>query len=140
MKGKTYKSVYYHIVTHTKNNQPFLNENIRETIYHFIWNKCKRLGFYLHRIGGTENHIHLLIYIPPKIAVSEAVGNLKGSVSYFINQELKGENILYWQRGYGVLTVCKENFQRIYDYIKNQEEHHNKKDIWDEFEKHNVDD
>ena len=140
MKGKTYKSVYYHIVTHTKDSQPFLNENIKEQIYHFIWNKCKRLGFYLHRIGGIENHIHLLIYIPPKISISKAVGLLKGSSSYFINNELADDNILYWQRGFGVTTVSKENFQQIYDYVKNQEQHHKDGTIWEEYERINVDD
>ena len=76
MKGKTYKSVYYHIVTHTKNSRPFLNKDIKDKVYRFIWEKCKPLGFYLHRIGGIENHIHLLIYIPSKISVSKAVGLL----------------------------------------------------------------
>ncbi|MCF7793855.1 MAG: IS200/IS605 family transposase [Candidatus Cloacimonetes bacterium] len=98
------------------------------------------LEFYLHQIGGTEDHIHILIYVPPKIAVSKAVGLLKGSSSYFINQKLKGEDVLYWQRGYGVTTVCKENFDRICNYIKRQKEHHKNNDIWEEFEKHNVDD
>jgi putative transposase len=138
--GKTYKSVYYHIVTHTKDNQPYLKGETREKVYHFIWNKCKSLEFFLHRIGGTDNHIHMLIYIPPKISISKAVGLLKGSSSYFINQELLGDDVLYWQRGYGVLTVCKENFDRINNYIKNQEEHHNQNKIWEEFETENVED
>ncbi|MBC8313425.1 MAG: IS200/IS605 family transposase [Candidatus Cloacimonetes bacterium] len=140
MSGKTHKSIFYHIVFATKGRQSFLNDRIQKKIYHFIWNKCKKIRFYLHRIGGIEEHIHMLIYIPPKISVSKAVGLLKGSSSYFINQELEGDDILYWQKGYGVITVCKENFRRIYNYIKNQEEHHRTGNIIKEYEEINVED
>jgi len=140
MTGKTYKSIYYHIVIITKGRQKFLKGDIMEKVNHFIWNKCKKLGLYLHRIGGIEDHLHMLIYIPPKMAVSKAVGQLKGSSSYFINQECIGDDILYWQKGYGVLTVSKENYQRIYDYVKNQEEHHKEQEVWEDYEEINSED
>ena len=82
MPSKTYKSVYYHIIFSTKGKKALLTDEIRENIYDYIWKSCKKLGYKLFRIGGTEDHIHLLIYIPPKTAVSTAVGNLKGSSSY----------------------------------------------------------
>jgi len=125
MTGKTYKSIYYHLVFHTKMNQPFLEDvDFRQQVYHFIKNKCKRNQFYLHEIGGIENHIHLLIYIPPRIAVSKAVQLIKGSSSYFVNQELIGDHMLYWQRGYGILTLSLRDVPFIRKYIQNQEEHH----------------
>jgi len=80
-----------------------------------------------------------LIYIPPSIAVSEAIGKLKGASSYFVNQELAGKDILYWQKGYGVITVSAENVETVIDYIKNQEEHHKQKTIWENFEETNID-
>ncbi len=83
MGGKTYKSILYHISCHTKDSQPFINEKVEKEVYHFMWNKSKRLGLYLHRIGGIEDHVHLLIYIPPKNAVVDIVGKLKGSSSYY---------------------------------------------------------
>ena len=139
MSGKTFKSIYYHIIFKTKDQYPYLNENIKEQVYHYIWNKSKKLGFYLHRIGGTKNHVHLLIYIPPKISVSQAVGLLKGSSSYSINQELVGDDILYWQQGFGVLTFSKSDFKWVYDYVKNQVEHHKSGDIVEEYERINFD-
>ena len=134
MSGQIYKSMLYHITFHTKDNQPFLNEEVEEKVYHFIWNKCKRLGLFLHRIDGVENHIHILVYIPPKLSVADIVGKLKGATSYFINQELAGDDLLYWQRGYGVFTVSEQDYDRIYNYIINQKEHHRKKELLKEFE------
>ncbi len=137
MTGKTHKSIYYHITFATKDRQPFLNGEIKEQVYHFIWNKCKRLGLYLHRIGGVQDHIHMLSYIPPKGAVADAIGQIKGSSSYFVNNELAGDDVLYWQRGYGVITMSEDNFQKVDDYVKNQEEHHKDNTAWDQLEEIN---
>ena len=136
--SKIHRSIVYHIIFSTKGRQPFLHEELRKQVYHFIWNKCKRYGYFLHRIGGIEDHIHLLIYIPPSVSVSEAVGKLKGSSSYFVNQELAGRDTLYWQRGYGVITASEEKIQTVIDYIKNQKEHHKQGTIWADFEDMNI--
>lgn len=140
MTGKTHKSIYYHITFATKGRQPFLNGEIKEQVYHFILNKCKRLGLYLHRIGGIQDHIHMLVYIPPKVAVADAVGQIKGASSYFVNKELAGSNVLYWQQGYGVITVSEDNFQRVDNYIENQEEHHRDSTALDQLEENNFED
>ena len=140
MTGKTHKSIYYHMTFATKDRQPFLNGGIKEQVYHFIWNKCKRLGLYLHRVGGVQDHIHMLAYIPPKVAVADAIGQIKGSSSYFVNNELAGDSELYWQEGYGVITVSEDNFQRVYDYIENQEEHHRDNMAWNQLEEINFED
>ena len=135
MSGRTFKSIYYHLVFHTKLDEPYLeNLKLRKQVYHFIANKCKRHHFYLHEIGGTENHVHLLIYFPPKISISDAVKLIKGSSSYFVNQELIGDDKLYWQEGYGILTVSPRHKDIIIKYIRNQEQHHNKKNLSVELE------
>ena len=82
----------------------------------------------------------MLIYIPPKVAVADAVGQIKGASSYFVNKELAGDSVLYWQRGYGVITVSEDNFQRVDDYIENQEEHHRDNTALDQLEEINFED
>ncbi len=135
MSSRSFKSIYYHIVFRTKLNEPYLKDReLRNQVWHFIENKCKRHNFFLHKIGGIENHIHLLIYIPPKTSISEAVKLIKGSSSYFVNKELGGDDILYWQNGYGVLTLSPKNVPFIKQYIENQEEHHKNKTIYNGLE------
>ncbi len=79
----------------------------------------------------------MLAYIPPKVAVADAIGQIKGSSSYFVNNELAGDDVLYWQRGYGVITMSEDNFQKVDDYVKNQEEHHKDNTAWDQLEEIN---
>ena len=70
------------------------------------------------------DHIHMLLEIPPKIAVSSFVGYLKGKSSLMIyeqfqNLKYKYRNREFWCRGYYVDTVGK-NAKKIEEYIRNQ--------------------
>ena len=70
------------------------------------------------------DHIHMLLEIPPKIAVSSFVGYLKGKSSLkiyeqFPNLKYKYRNREFWCRGYYVDTVGK-NAKKIEEYIRNQ--------------------
>lgn len=70
------------------------------------------------------DHIHMLLEIPPKIAVSSFVGYLKGKSSLMIyeqfsNLKYKYRNRKFWCRGYYVDTVGK-NAKKIEEYIRNQ--------------------
>ena len=70
------------------------------------------------------DHIHMLLEIPPKIAVSSFVGYLKGKSSLMIyeqfpNLKYKYRNREFWCRGYYVDTVGR-NKKVIAEYIRNQ--------------------
>ena len=70
------------------------------------------------------DHIHMLLEIPPKIAVSSFVGYLKGKSSLMIyeqfsNLKYKYRNREFWCRGYYVDTVGKKA-KKIEEYIRNQ--------------------
>lgn len=70
------------------------------------------------------DHIHMLVRIPPKYAVSDIVGYLKGKSSLMIfekhaNLKYKYGNRHFWCRGYYVDTVGK-NTKAIQEYIQNQ--------------------
>lgn len=70
------------------------------------------------------DHIHMLLAIPPKIAVSSFVGYLKGKSSLMIyeqfpNLKYKYRNREFWCRVYYVDTVGK-NVKKIEEYIRNQ--------------------
>ena len=70
------------------------------------------------------DHIHMLVEIPPKMAVSGFVGYLKGKSSTLIYEQFgelkyKYKNRSFWCKGYYVDTVDK-NTSRIAEYIRNQ--------------------
>jgi putative transposase len=72
------------------------------------------------------DHVHMLLSIPPKYAVSQVVGFIKGKSAIHLarvygenRRNFTGQN--FWARGYFVSTVGRDE-EIIRKYIKNQEE------------------
>lgn len=84
-----------------------------------------------------EDHAHLLIRIPPTIALSDAVLEIKARSSRWMGKTFE------WQRGYGAFSVSHSNIQSVVRYIRNQETHHRKMSFAEEFtallQKHGID-
>jgi putative transposase len=74
----------------------------------------------------VQDHVHMLIQIPPKYAVSEVIGYLKGKSAIAVARQFSGRKKSFngesfWARGYAVSTVGFEEAQ-IGGYIQNQEQ------------------
>ena len=72
-----------------------------------------------------KDHIHMCLAIPPKYAVSEVIGTLKGKTAIrmfkkFPNLRKKYWGSHFWSRGYYANTVGK-NEEMIREYIRNQD-------------------
>ncbi|MBX2990452.1 MAG: IS200/IS605 family transposase [Bacteroidetes bacterium] len=122
--GQVYYKLFYHAIWRTKYNQSAITPAIEAVLVPFMENKAKRFGCHLHGIGGTEDHIHIAIEIPPAESVSDIIGKLKGSSSYFLNKELQITKDFYWQDGFGVLSFAERDLPKVLDYIQRQKEHH----------------
>src|SRR5271166_1959278 len=70
--------------------------------------------------GGTRNHLHVLLALPPAVPLAKAVQELKGNSSRWLNQN---SNRFAWQRGYGAFSVSESRRQAVIAYIACQEEH-----------------
>jgi len=122
--GQVYHKLFYHVIWRTKYNQAIISTAIEKVLFPFMDNKAKRFGCFLHGIGGTEDHIHIAITIPPSESVSDIVGKLKGSSSYFLNKELQITKDFHWQDGFGVLSFAERDLHKVLNYIGRQKEHH----------------
>ena len=114
----------YHIVFAPKYRRKVIYKQIRADIGRILGELCKRKGIEIIEAETCPDHIHMLLEIPPKIAVSSFVGYLKGKSSLMIyeqfpNLKYKYRNREFWCRGYYVDTVGK-NAKKIEEYIRNQ--------------------
>jgi len=89
---------------------------------------------FVYAIGGTADHVHMAVSIPPTLEIADWIGKLKGSSSYQINK-ITGRKAIEWQHGYGVVSFGTRDTQWVVDYIKNQKEHHAKGNIFERLEK-----
>ena len=97
----------------------------RKEIGKILRELCNWKGVEILEANACEDHIHMLLSIPPKISVSSFMGFLKGKSSLMIferfsNLKYKYGNRHFWCRGYYVDTVGK-NKKAIEEYIKNQQ-------------------
>ncbi|MBK8304967.1 MAG: IS200/IS605 family transposase [Chloracidobacterium sp.] len=123
-RDSVYSEINYHITWHTKTSLPMITERIEDRLYHYLTHKILETpGAILHAIGGIQTHIHIGVSLEPNILVSDWIGKLKGSSSYYINHEVQPK-ALEWQRGYGIVTFGTKDLQFVVDYINNQKEHH----------------
>lgn len=123
--NRSYYELFIHIVWSTKNRHPLIHKTIEDDIRKIIKAKCLKFNTQIIAIGNTEDHLHLLVSINPNIKLAELIGEVKGSTSHFINQQT--DKTLYWQDGYGALSVSKSGLEYVKRYVENQKKHHGTK-------------
>jgi len=69
------------------------------------------------------DHLHLLVSLPPTIAISTFVGQVKGATAHEINSTV-GEKMIIWQEGYGALTLRGSDLEKVARYVNNQPKIH----------------
>ena len=119
-----YWKLYYHFIWGTKNRLPLINSAFEAELYKVIAAKVKTMDGFVHAIGGTEEHVHLAVSIPPKVAPAKFIGDVKGNSSHYVNHIIKPDFEFYWQDEYGVLSFGEKNLPTIVKYIHNQKQHH----------------
>ena len=130
--SKVYPQLFYHLVWGTKYRRQLLTEDIEVPVHRYVCHKAREYGYQVVRINGIEDHIHVLIELPPKVSVSEAVGRLKGSSSWFASRV--SDRWFAWQNGYGAFTVGKRDLHRVIRYIDRQKQHHRRGTFSDDME------
>ncbi len=125
--------VYVHITFSTKYRKNRIDEEIETSLFEYIGGICKRMECNPVLVGGHQNHIHILCLLSRKVAQMTLLENVKKSSSKWI--KTKGEKCsdFYWQDGYGIFSVNPSEIEVVIDYIKNQKEHHRKRNFKDEF-------
>lgn len=80
--------------------------------------------------GGTANHVHLLVDLPPTHQLAETMQVLKGNSSHWLNDE---QPPFAWQQGYGAFGIAESQRHNVVAYISGQAEHHKKWSFEEEF-------
>ncbi len=136
----TFSKNHHHIVFSTAGRRKTLTKHIQRKAWAYLAGICRNHGMFVQSIGGTDDHVHLLIELPPTLAVSKAVLLIKANSSKWLNEQGRG---FAWQKGYAVFSVSASVLQAVVRYIDNQEAHHRKMSFEQEFigllKKHGVD-
>jgi putative transposase len=131
--ANTYTSLHYHLIFSTKNRERWIAEDIERRVWAYLGGIARENEMTALTVGGIENHVHLLVGIPPTITVSRALQLLKGGSSKWVHETFPKLHLFQWQDGYGAFTVSKSQIAEVSEYIRRQREHHRTKTFEEEY-------
>jgi hypothetical protein len=129
----TFTQIFYHVVFSTKDRRRVLAESRQEELYRYVWGIHRNLGCKLHRIGGVEDHIHILVSIPTTLSLADYVKEVKTGSSKWLKEGKVFPDFTGWQDGYGAFTVSLEHKEALIEYIRTQSDHHRTVSFQDEY-------
>jgi putative transposase len=130
--SSTHLSLHYHIVFSTKNRQPLIADNFCPKLHAFLGGCINTVNGIPIAIGGTNDHVHLLIGLRATHQLSNVVKEIKVASSKWIHDEILLKEFS-WQLGYGAFTVGISNLEQVRNYVLNQENHHQAKNFETEY-------
>ncbi|HSK14510.1 MAG TPA: IS200/IS605 family transposase [Phnomibacter sp.] len=129
----TFSQIYIHYVFAVKGRANLLDKKWRQEVFKYMNGIIKGKEQKPIIVNGVGDHVHVLVGIKPSISIADLIRDIKNNSSRFINEQkwLKGK--FEWQEGYGAFSVSPAQLDVLYNYILNQEMHHEKRSFREEY-------
>jgi len=126
--------VYLHLVWSTKQRQPFLtSRGDREKLHAYVAGTCHNLNCSSLKVGGVEDHMHVLCRLSRTMSIADLVRDLKRASSGWVKTLSRKLKEFDWQNGYGAFSISPSHVEALKTYIRDQEIHHRRESFQDEF-------
>ena len=135
--------IFIHAVWHIKTTSPQIQKEDRQNLYKYVGGILKQIECIPICINGTGNHIHMFFVLSKNYSLVKVMSTVKIAISRWLKKIGYHYKNFAWQSGYGAFSVCESISEKTINYIKNQEEHHKKKNFKEEYlqilKKHHMD-
>lgn len=118
-----------------KNNDRILTKDVRKKLFQHIYDNAKEKQIYINFINGEMDHIHCLLALNADMTIAKVIQLIKGEAAHWDNKNSIVKPELEWADEYFAVSVSESIIDKVRDYIKNQEVHHKKMTLRDEYEK-----
>ena len=129
----TYSQILIQIVFSVKSRKNLIPQENLEEVFEYMAGIIRNKGQKPIIVGGVSNHIHILVSMRPGTTISTLVRDIKNNSSNFINQKDWLSEKFSWQNGFGAFSYGNSQIEPVFNYIKNQAEHHKTKTFREEF-------
>lgn len=130
----SFNNVWIHAIWATKERSKLILPSVEGVIHSFISDQFREQGCPVRIINGMPDHIHALFLLNPQKSISEVIKQVKGSSSHFVNQKNLIAKKFAWQTGYAAYSVSESILEKVFIYIRNQKNHHQKLSFLEEYE------
>jgi REP element-mobilizing transposase RayT len=131
--ANTYHQIYLQTVFAVKYRKAMINNLWKDQLFAVIGNLINKSNAKTIIVNGTEDHVHCFFGLKPAMSVAELMKTVKAKSSKYVNDNNLTPSRFEWQEGYGVFSYRQRDVDTIYNYIKNQEEHHKIKSFHEEY-------
>ncbi len=139
----SYTNILIHYIFSTKNREKIIADELQERLWPYMGGIARENNMKALAIGGVEDHVHLLISLPPMLSVSKAIQLIIGGSSKWVHDTFAKHKNFKWQEGYGAFSVSISQVDDTVAYINRQREHHKIKTFQEEYiaflKKHEID-
>ena len=97
--------VIIHLVFSTKDRAPLITEAIEPELHAYLASLCRSHGCNAYRVGGVQDHVHIVASLGRTITISQLVEKLKKASSKWMKTNGSTFSNFYWQSGSGVFSV-----------------------------------
>ncbi len=129
----TYVSNYVHYIFSTKYHESVILPEIQTKLWPYMGGIARQNGMKAIEVGGTQDHVHILLSSPASMSISKAIQYIKGGSSKWLHDICPKHQHFSWQEGYGAFTVSMSLIDKARNYIKGQQEHHKKVTFEEEY-------
>jgi putative transposase len=130
--ASTLTRILLHITFSTKKRAPLIPAAIEPDLYAYIGGICRRMESPLLAMGGTPDHVHMMVSLGKTVAVSDLMLEAKRDSSMWIKDKSAALQEFAWQDGYFAFSIGESGVNALRAYIANQKEHHKSVDFKDE--------
>ncbi len=129
----TFSQIYIQCVFAVKGRENLLQKPWRDEVFKYMTGIVEGKNQKSIIINGVSDHVHIFVGLKPSMCISDLMRDIKNNSSRFINEQkyLKGK--FSWQEGYGAFSYSHSQIDQVYQYIFNQEQHHQKKTFREEY-------
>jgi REP element-mobilizing transposase RayT len=131
--ANSYLSLYVHIVFSTKGRQELITPKLQDRLWPYLGGIARENQMKALSVGGTQDHVHILLSIPATLPVAKAVQLIKGGSSKWVHDTFVDLRRFAWQEGYGAFSVNVSLLEETIRYIERQAEHHQRKTFQEEY-------
>ena len=129
----SYSSSLFHVVFSTRERRDLIHTAFREKLWAFVGGIARKNGMKALAVGGTGDHLHVLLSVPTTMPIAKAVQLIKGGSSKWINDRFQDRRDFAWQEGYGAFSISISHVEETVAYILNQEKRHRRRTFQEEF-------
>lgn len=131
--ANTYHQIYIQTVFAVKFHHAIIQRTWRPELMGVIGNLLNKTGCKTIIVNGTHDHVHCFFGLKPRFAVSDIMQDIKAKSSNWINENKTVKHRFEWQSGYGSFSYSRSHIDQVYQYIQNQEKHHQNKTFRKEY-------